>query len=149
LKEFPVTVLTGPRQSGKTTLSRIISEHFKSVTSFDLEKATARQALSTPELTLTEITGIVILDEIQRMPQLFSVLRPLSDRQEKPASFLLLGSTSPDLMKGVSETLAGRSVFVRVTGFLLEEIGKENQNELWLKGGFPRAYLSSETETWF
>lgn len=149
LQEFPVTVLTGPRQSGKTTLARIISGHFESVTSFDLERATARQALSTPELTLTEITGIVILDEIQRMPQLFSVLRPLIDRPEKTASFLLLGSASPDLMKGVSETLAGRSVFVRVTGFLLEEIGKENQNKLWLQGGFPRAYLSSEKETWF
>lgn len=144
LKEMPVTVLLGARQTGKTTLARVISEKYRKVHMFDLERAAGREALSTPELTLAECHGLVVIDEVQRMPSVFEVLRPLCDRPDNPAKFLLLGSASPDLIRGVSETLAGRAVFVRVPGFTIDELGKEQQNKLWLRGGFPRAFLAPD-----
>lgn len=142
LKESPVTVLLGARQTGKTTLARMVSEKYRKLHIFDLERAAGREALSTPELTLADCEGLVIIDEVQRMPSLFEVLRPLSDRLDNPATFLLLGSASPDLIRGVSETLAGRALFVRVTGFTIDELDKDQQNRLWLRGGFPRAFLA-------
>jgi len=144
LKESPVTVLLGARQTGKTTLARMITEKRHEVHFFDLERAAAREALSTPELTLGELRGLVVIDEVQRLPSLFEVLRPLCDRLDNPAIFLLLGSASPNLIRGVSETLAGRALFVRVPGFTIDEVGPERQNRLWLRGGFPRAYLAAD-----
>jgi predicted AAA+ superfamily ATPase len=132
----------GARQTGKTTLAKVISKEQDQVQFFDLERAAGREALSTPELTLEECRGLVVIDEVQRMPTLFEVLRPLSDRPGDIARFLLLGSASPNLVRGVSETLAGRALFVRVTGFAIDETGPEQQNHLWLRGGFPRAYLA-------
>lgn len=142
LKESPVTVLLGARQTGKTTLARVISGKYPKVQFFDLEQAAGREALSTPELTLTESRGLVVIDEVQRLPSLFEALRPLSDRLNNPAEFLLLGSASPDLVRSVSETLAGRALFVRVPGFTIDEAGLEQQLLLWLRGGFPRAFLA-------
>jgi len=147
LKESPATVLLGARQTGKTTLARQISGKQKRVQFFDLERAAGREALSTPELALGEFRGLVVIDEIQRMPELFEVLRPLCDRPGHPAKFLLLGSASPDLVQGVSESLAGRALFVRVPGFAIDELGTERQNRLWLRGGFPRAYLASTDDS--
>lgn len=144
LKESPVTALLGARQTGKTTLARVVSEKRREVHYFDLERAGARKALSTPELTLEALRGWVVIDEIQRLPELFGVLRPLSDRTDNPARFLVLGSASPDLVRGVSETLAGRVMFVKIPGFTLDEVTSEHQNKLWLRGGFPRAYLASD-----
>src|SRR4030042_5626032 len=146
LKESPVTVLLGARQTGKTTLARMISEKYHKVHLFDLERAAGREALSTPELTLGECHGLVVIDEVQRMPSVFEVLRPLCDRPDNPAKFLLLGSASPDLIRGVSETLAGRALFVRVPGFTIDELGEEQQNRLWIRGGFPRAFLSPDDD---
>ncbi len=146
LKESPVTVLLGARQTGKTTLARLVSGKYEKIHVFDLERAAGREALSTPELTLGECRGLVVIDEVQRLPSIFEVLRPLCDRLRNPARFLLLGSASPDLVQGVSETLAGRSMFVRVTGFAIDEVGDEQQNRLWVRGGFPRAFLSSDDE---
>ena len=117
LSESPVTVLLGARQVGKTTLARQIAEkwpggaHF-----FDLETEAGRAALSTPELVLSGLHGLVVVDEVQRMPHLFTLLRPLADRTPNPARFLLLGSASLTLIKGVSESLAGRVRFVPVPG---------------------------------
>jgi len=90
---------------------------------------------------------LVVIDEVQRMPSLFEVLRPLCDRPGRLARFLLLGSASPDLVRGVSETLAGRILFVRVNGFTLDETGPGEQNRLWLRGGFPRAFLAGKDES--
>jgi predicted AAA+ superfamily ATPase len=90
---------------------------------------------------------LIVIDEIQRMPGLFEVLRPLCDRPRNPAKFLVLGSASPDLVQGVSESLAGRALFVRVPGFTIDELGTEWQNRLWLRGGFPRAYLASADDS--
>lgn len=143
LDEAPITALIGARQTGKTTLARLIASRRQPVHYFDLDRAPDRTALSTPEQTLGTLDGLVVLDEVQRLPELFSVLRPLVDRPENPAHFLLLGSASPDLVKGVSETLAGRVLFVSVSGFVLAEIGVENRDVLWLRGGFPRSYLAA------
>ena len=146
LGEAPVTVLLGARQTGKTTLAQIVSEKQPKVQFFDLERAAARESLSTPELTLGECHGLVVIDEVQRLPSLFEVLRPLCDRPDNPARFLLLGSASPDLVHGVSETLAGRALFIRVPGFASDEISPDKQNRLWVRGGFPRAFLSADDD---
>jgi predicted AAA+ superfamily ATPase len=149
IQESPVTVLLGARQVGKTTLARTIAEEHQALSYFDLERAADRAALSTPELTLGGCRGLVVLDEIQRIPDLFTTLRPLCDRPDTPARFLLLGSASPDLVSGVSESLAGRALFVQVPGFALEEVGPDTQDRLWLRGGFPRAFLAkSEDASW-
>ena len=142
LDESPVTALLGARQTGKSTLAHLIAKKFDQVTTFDLESAVSRRALQTPELTLSDCEGLVILDEIQRMPELFTVLRPLCDRSTKKAKFLILGSASPRLVRGVSESLAGRVLFVSVSGFILNELGDKEQNKLWLRGSFPRSYLA-------
>jgi len=146
LEESPVTVLLGARQTGKTTLARIITGKQNEIHFFDLERTASREALSTPELTLGDCRGLVVIDEVQRLPSLFEVLRPLCDRPDNPAKFLFLGSASPNLVRGVSETLAGRALFVRVPGFSIDEVGPEHQNRLWLRGGFPRAFLAPDDE---
>jgi len=143
-----VTVLLGARQTGKTTLAHMVAAGMKRVTVYDLERAAARRALASPEIALGDNRGLVVLDEIQRMPELFTVLRPLSDRARRPARFLLLGSASPELVRGVSESLAGRALMVRVPGFTIDEVGSENQDRLWLRGGFPRAYLAASRDAW-
>lgn len=149
LKESPVTVLLGARQTGKTTLARLIAEKRPDVRFFDLERAAGREALSTPELTLEECRGLVVIDEVQRLPSLFEVLRPLCDRLNDSTRFLLLGSAAPDLVRGVSETLAGRALFVNIPGFAFDEIEAKKLNRLWLRGGFPRAFLADSDEaTW-
>jgi predicted AAA+ superfamily ATPase len=144
LAEAPATVLLGARQTGKTTLARMISATRDTVHTFDLEQAKARDALSaTPELTLEACHGLVVIDEIQRMPSLFEVLRPLCDATGRDTTYLLLGSASPGIVKGVSESLAGRAYFVDVSGFAMDEVGAENQDRLWLQGGFPRAFQAT------
>lgn len=148
LEEAPVTVLLGARQTGKTTLAGMASQAFRERTGaevhqFDLERATSRAALSTPEITLESLRGLIVIDEIQRMPQLLETLRPLADRPDVPARFLVLGSASPNLIRGVSESLAGRTLFVPVPGFSLAELGADAQETLWIRGGFPRSWLAS------
>ena len=149
LSEAPVTVLLGARQTGKTTLARLLATEHSDVTFFDLERPSSRAALSaTPELTLKDCSGLVVIDEVQRMPELFELLRPLCDDPARKAVFLLLGSASPDIVKGVSESLAGRALFVQASGFSLEECDPKNMNRLWLQGGFPRSYLANSPAAW-
>lgn len=136
----PVTVLLGPRQCGKTTLARQLAQSRRPVHFFDLERTADRERLRQPELTLRPLRGLVVIDEVQRQPELFALLRPLADRGGKPARFLLLGSVAPDLMRGVSETLAGRAGFVDLTGFDATEVGPAARERLWLRGGFPRSF---------
>ena len=143
----PVCALLGPRQSGKTTLARLVSERRKLVHLFDLETAVARRQLSEPELALGPLRGLVVIDEIQRDPRLFEVLRPLADRPGTPARFLVLGSASPQLVKGVSESLAGRVGFVDLGGFDLSEVGSSRLRRLWLRGGLPRSFLARSEPT--
>lgn len=150
LDESPAVALLGPRQVGKTTLAEQIAAGWAGPSQvFDLEVAATRTALATaPERLLSECEGLVIVDEVQRLPQLFETLRPLCDIRQRKAVFLLLGSASWDLVKGVSETLAGRIQFVDVAGFSLSETGPEEQDKLWLRGGFPRAFLAKNADAW-
>ncbi len=151
LEESPVCALLGPRQCGKTTLARQIAEKGKAHF-FDLETAISRARLEdSPELALSELQGLVVIDEIQRLPGLFATLRPLADRPGRPARFLILGNASPELVKGASESLAGRVSFVDLGGFGLEEVGADGLPVLWQRGGFPRSFLAasdSASERW-
>ena len=144
IRRSPITALLGPRQCGKTTLARQWALTQKAIF-FDLESLPDRRRLQNPELTLGELDGLIILDEIQEMPELFPILRVLVDRPDQPARFLILGSASPILIQSASETLAGRVEFVELSGFDLLETGPEAMNTLWLRGGFPRSFLA-ETE---
>jgi predicted AAA+ superfamily ATPase len=139
----PIVALLGPRQCGKTTLAGMIADH-EPCTYFDLEDPVHIRRLSAPMRTLEELTGLVVIDEVQRRPDLFELLRVLVDRPRKPARFLLLGSASPGLVKGVSESLAGRIGFVDLSGFDLREVGVENRQPLWVRGGFPRSFLAQD-----
>ena len=150
LSEGPAVALLGARQVGKTTLARQVLSGWRGPSAvFDLEVAADRGALSaTPERVLRAGEGLVVLDEVQRMPGLFEVLRPICDDPGRRAVFLLLGSASLDLVKGVSETLAGRMLFVDVGGFSLGEVGPGHQDRLWMRGGFPRAFLAASAAAW-
>ena len=139
----PIAALLGPRQCGKTTLARVIAES-EPCTYFDLENPVDVRRLSAPMRTLEELSNLVVIDEVQRQPQLFELLRVLADRPDNPARFLLLGSASPYLVKGVSESLAGRIGFVDLSGFDLREVGTEHRDRLWVRGGFPRSFLSDD-----
>jgi uncharacterized protein len=148
LAENPLVSLLGPRQAGKTTLARLLAADWPEVVHvFDLESPADLARLAQPELVLRPLTGLVILDEVQRRPDLFPLLRVLADRPGMPARFLLLGSASPDLMKAGSESLAGRVSFIDITGFSLAELLPEQMSQLWWRGGFPRAFLAANDST--
>lgn len=140
----PVVALTGPRQCGKTTLARVIVQDSISSTYFDLEAEVDRRRLETPEYSLGSLTGLVVVDEVQRRPEMFEILRVLVDRPDHAARFLVLGSASPVLLKGVSESLAGRVGLVDLSGFDIAEVGAASWRRLWLRGGFPRSYLAPD-----
>jgi len=139
----PVVALLGPRQCGKTTLARVIGAQ-RNATYFDLENPVDVQRLSAPLTVLEALSGLIIIDEIQRQPSLFQLLRVLVDRPEAKARFLVLGSASPDLTRGASESLAGRIGFVDLASFNLAEVGIDQHDRLWLRGGFPRAFLAED-----
>jgi len=140
----PVTAIMGPRQCGKTTLARTIIRSRESAI-FDLEDPADYDLLSeTPKIILQQQKGLVILDEIQRIPELFPLLRVLADESDSPRKFMILGSASPELVRKSSESLAGRIGFVNLTGFNLHEVGFENLEKLWLRGGFPRSFLGTD-----
>lgn len=141
VKRSPITALLGPRQVGKTTLARQFTNN-KTATFFDLESLPDQRRLQNPELVLGSLEGLVILDEIQLIPELFSTLRVLVDRPENRAHFVILGSASPSMIRNASETLAGRIEFIDLNGFDLSEVGPSHWNKLWLRGGFPRSFLA-------
>jgi predicted AAA+ superfamily ATPase len=144
LLENPIVSLVGPRQTGKSTLAQMVAKaSAQTVHFFDLESPSDLARLAQPELVLRPLQGLVILDEVQRRPDLFPLLRVLADRPDIPARFLILGSASPELMKASSESLAGRVSFIDVTGFSLAELGADALSRLWWRGGFPRAFLAS------
>ena len=141
LSRSRVVVLTGPRQCGTTTLAReLLSE--ESVNYFDLEDPTGLARLDEPMTALGPLKGLVVIDEVQRRPDLFPVLRVLADRTETPARFLILGSASGDLLRQSSESLAGRVEQIVIGGFTLTELGPQAERTLWRRGGFPLSYLA-------
>jgi len=145
LEEFPVVGVLGARQVGKTTLAHQLGARLgAAVTSFDLEDPRDLARLTDPMLALRDLRGIVVLDEIQRRPQIFPVLRVLADRRPSPARFLVLGSASPELLRQGSESLAGRVAFHNLGGLALDETGPDSFRRLWLRGGFPRSFLARD-----
>jgi len=140
----PITAILGPRQCGKTTIARKLAADNPSVF-FDLEDPDDFELLkSSAKQLLNQQTGLIVIDEVQRLPELFPLLRVMADQQNADRKFLLLGSASPELMRNSSETLAGRIGFVDLTGFNLDEVGTDNLSPLWLRGGFPRSYLADD-----
>jgi predicted AAA+ superfamily ATPase len=147
LRIHPSVAILGARQVGKTTLARMFSERWRgSVKRFDLEDPDDLVRLEEPKLALGALEGLVILDEVQRRPDLFPVLRVLVDRPENRARFLILGSASPDLLRQGSETLAGRIGFHELDGLALDETGVSAAPTLWFRGGFPRSFLAGSDE---
>lgn len=152
LKRYRVVGIIGARQVGKTTLARSLLKHLRSAsTYYDLENPEDLARLADPMFTLKGLKGIVVIDEIQRFPELFPILRVLVDRPKASTRFLVLGSASPELLRQGSESLAGRIVYHELGGFSLDEVGMKNHQRLWLRGGFPRSYLASSdavSEEW-
>ncbi|MEA3303298.1 MAG: ATP-binding protein [Pseudomonadota bacterium] len=141
LERSRVVTLVGPRQCGKTTLAREFVEE-ESVNYFDLEDPVSLARLDEPMTALGSLQGLIVIDEIQRRPELFPVLRVLVDRSSFKGRFLILGSASGDLLRQSSETLAGRMETLHLRGFSLQELGKEAQQKHWLRGGFPLSWLA-------
>lgn len=141
IRGFPVTAILGPRQSGKTTIAKRLSfDHY-----FDLENPRDITRLDNPQLALENLTGLIVIDEIQRLPELFPLIRYLVDSNPKQ-KYLILGSASRDLIRQSSETLAGRIAYFHLAGFRLHDTGADKFADLWLKGGFPDAYLPEDLD---
>ena len=145
LKRNRVIALIGPRQCGKTTLARQIVAPDSS-NYFDLENPVSLTRLDEPMTALQDLRGTIVLDEVQRRPDLFPILRVLADRNPLPARFLILGSASPALLRQSSESLAGRITIIPMSGFGLGEVGVENLNLLWTRGGFPLSFLAKSDQ---
>ena len=143
LKRFPVVALLGARQVGKTTLAGLIAPSLSDHnTRFDLENPADVARLADPMLALQGLKGVVVLDEVQRRPELFPVLRVLADRKPVHTRFLVLGSAAPDLLRQSSESLAGRIAYYELPGLALREIGAQRADRLWMRGGFPKSFLA-------
>lgn len=146
LKHNPACVLLGPRQSGKTTIAREIEKHFKNSIYLDLENSRDIRKLDDPSAYFERFSdSLIIIDEIQTKPDLFRDLRPAIDARGENGCFLLLGSASPVLVKGVSEYLTGRVEYIEITPFTITELSKEKDREKHLiRGGFPRSFLAPD-----
>lgn len=144
INSFPITAILGPRQSGKTFLAKQINHNHY----FDLENPRDLARLENPQTTLESLNGLIVIDEIQRKPEIFPLLRYLSDHV-KNQSYLILGSASGKLMKQSSESLAGRIGYYSLGGFSINDIGIKNIKNLWIKGGLPRSFLAPSEEKSF
>ena len=142
LNRSRIVALVGPRQSGKTTLARQFVQP-NSVNYFDLKDPVSLARLEQPLTALRDLRGLVAIDEIQRRPDLFPILRVLADREDLPARFLILGSASPELVRSSSESLAGRIETISISGFSLAEVGVDSMQQHWLRGGFPLSFLAA------
>lgn len=153
LKQFPVVVMSGARQIGKSTLAKqIASERNKHILYFDLERPSERRKLEDAETVLSEAKDkLTIIDEAQTMPELFSTLRPLIDDYRKPGRFLLLGSVSPFLIRQVAQTLAGRVAHVELSSINIVEAKKSkiSLKHLWFRGGYPEPLNYKKNEQWY
>ena len=145
LDRFPVVAILGARQVGKTTLAQQAASRWSGPTHrFDLEDPDDLARLDEPRLALQSLEGLIVLDEVQRRPDLFPFLRVLVDRPQSAARFLVLGSASRDLLRQTSESLAGRIYYHELGGLALDEVGFESSDDLWLRGGFPRSFLAAD-----
>jgi predicted AAA+ superfamily ATPase len=145
VREWPVTLLLGPRQCGKSHISRQLSGSAGQY--FDLEDIVDESRLRlNPQSVLSEMRGLVVIDEAQRMPELMPVLRVLADRPLAPAHFVLTGSVAPPLRQTAGESLAGRMNTIEMSGFTLDELDSDSVSKLWWRGGLPPAYLADTDE---
>lgn len=154
LENMPGVVILGPRQCGKSTLAKAIISEIRGAVYLDLERASDVSKLRDPEAFFSlNSDKLICLDEIQRVPELFPVLRSIMDENRKNGQFIILGSASPDLIKQSSETLAGRISYFELTPFLLKEVSEDHDlrplRKLWLRGGFPRSFLASNEKESF
>jgi predicted AAA+ superfamily ATPase len=153
LRNNPAVAILGPRQCGKSTIAQKLGEKIKNFLYLDLESDADLNKLGQPELFFQQNAGkMICLDEIQRMPHLFPVLRSILDRKQRNGQLLLLGSASPDLVNKSSESLAGRIAYLELTPFLVSELEtetKRDEHKLWLRGGYPRSYLTENEKTSF
>jgi uncharacterized protein len=141
LDMFPVVAILGPRQCGKTTISKEFDARYY----FDLENPRDIARLEHPQLTLEDLTGLIVIDEVQRAPGLFSLIRFMVDNNPEQ-KYLVLGSASHDLLRQSSDSLAGRIGYYKLEGFRISDIGPENLKKLWIRGGFPRSYTAKSDE---
>ena len=146
LARSPVVLLVGARQTGKTTIARSILPSSDEAY-FDLEDPRDLARLDEPMLALEGLHGTVVIDEVQRRPDLFPVLRVLADRESSPATFLVLGSASPSALRQAAESLAGRLEILELGGLGIGDVGAERFDDLWLRGGFPRSFLAPDNGT--
>ncbi len=154
LKSMPAAAILGPRQCGKSTLAKKIIEGFNDAMYIDLERPSDSSKLRDPEAFFRLNKGkIICLDEIQRAPELFPVLRSIIDAEDRNGQLIILGSASPELIKQSSETLAGRIAYLELTPFLLGEVAASQSTaalrELWLRGGYPRSFLAGDNQASF
>ncbi len=148
LKQWPVVALLGPRQVGKSTLAKKLMAGLKKTLYLDLERPSHLRKLDAPEYFLTQNRGsLICLDEVQRLPEIFPLLRSLVDDTSRCGQFLILGSASKELLKQSSESLAGRISYLEMTPLTLTELHQNKQELLWLRGGFPKSFLSSTDKT--
>ncbi|MDE0309775.1 MAG: ATP-binding protein [Acidiferrobacterales bacterium] len=144
LGEYPVVGLIGTRQVGKTTLARNIVRQWADQTHyFDLESSADVARLSDAMFALSPLRGLVVLDEVHRLPDLFPAIRVLADRESEPAKFLILSGASPSLLRQGGESLAGRIAYYELPGLNLSETGADSSDEIWLRGGFPKSFTAS------
>lgn len=149
IDDYKIVALLGPRQCGKTTMARWIAEKHKDAVFFDLEDPENPLQEERAKTVLKKYNGLVVIDEIQLQPSLFSLLRVLSDDPKNSSKFLILGSASPAIVKNVSETLAGRVALMEMNGFFVNEVSSSKMDSLWLKGGFPISFLADSERTSF
>lgn len=149
LRQFPIVAILGARQVGKTTLALEILRRTGAGERFDLEDPADLARLSDAKLALADLTGLVVIDEVQRRPEIFPMLRVLADRRPRRARFLVLGSASPELLRQSSETLAGRIAFHNLDGFHVDEVGIDRLDSLWLRGGIPPSFLARTNDASF
>jgi predicted AAA+ superfamily ATPase len=153
LKQFPAVGLVGPRQCGKTTIALTIQKELKNNADyFDLESPADLRKFSDIEFFLSQNQNAnFIIDEVQRLPELFPVLRSVIDKKRKAGRFLLLGSATPEMVKGASESLAGRIYYIEAHPFNITELHQKinTQTKHWFRGGFPDAYTAKNDEAWF
>lgn len=150
LARSPATLLVGPRQAGKSTLARLVAEVTDPTAPprvFDLDDPRDLAQLADPTLALGGLRGLVVVDEAQRMPDIFPVLRVLIDEDRRPGRFLVLSSASPDLVGLAADSLAGRVAIVELAGLRVSDVGGDRLDTLWNRGGLPPSYTSSDVDS--
>lgn len=150
LGDYPVVAILGPRQIGKTTLAKAVARKFRGQRHhFDLERRRDAIRLADPDTALEPLRGLVVIDEVQRAPEIFTTLRPLADREREPARFLILGSAAPRMLRQTSESLAGRLAHFELDGLASKDVSGRRWEELWIRGGYPRSFSARSASASF